>query len=589
MFATGRFGVWSEKVGFMGIFIVLLNLSVLAAGVMLLAKAWSGLKSATLRWMSLLVFSFCVISFCTLMVYIQTDFEQKVFFSRMRFLTFGFLAPVWILFLTSTFKRWNWLHKSWMQVLLLTVPAVTMILTALPTTREWVVQGFAPFSKFGLSVVNYGNGPWFVFHYGWSTLWVVASWLFGIGLCRSLKGQKRFQLVVLTLGSFLGALLDFVVVGTGSDFRWLMVTSATYLFTEGALFYTVFRHRLLDISPAAKEKIFRDFPDPIIVLDDELCLQDLSSSAEHIFGLSREHCGTRIDLLIPSLPMKSGEAWLRDKDTESRFFIIHIEPLRSGGFDAGHLVVLREITMQKKAEEELARSLELKTRLMALISHDLSDCLESQYEYSLGLNESHSDKDLSFKGRLLNLNNSMSVSKGLLANLLAWSKDQGADFRAQRRSFEMNSLIRSVIEGQQLRTDFKNIRISFHSENEVLLMMSDTLMVESIVRNILSNAIRASHAGQSITLLLRATSEKAFLQITDQGVGMTSEQLANILQISERFLIDAGPRSERQGLGLSIARKFMDSLGGVFTIQSRIDAGTKVSLEIPIDIDTCHL
>ncbi|MNK07470.1 Histidine protein kinase DivJ [compost metagenome] len=571
----------------MGMIIVLLNLSVLAAGVTLLARAWPELRSSALRWMSLLVFSFCIISFCTLIVYVQTDFEQKVFFSRMRFLTFGFLAPVWMLFLSSTFKRWNWLQKIWVQILLLSVPVVTTTLTALPWTREWIVLEFAPFSKMGLSVVSYVNGAWFPVHYGWSTLWVAVSWIFGFSICRSLKGQKRFQLIILTFGSLLGALLDFIMVGTGSDFRWLMASSATYLFTEGALFYTVFKHRLLDISPAAKEKIFRDFPDPVIILDDEQCLRDLSASAEQVFGLSREDRGTRIDLLIPSLSLKSGEAWLRDKDTESRFFMIHVESLLSGGFDAGSLIVLREITMQKKAEDQLAQSLELKTRLMALISHDLTDCLESQYEYSMGLN----DKEfaLPLRDRLLALNNSMSVSKGLLANLLAWSKDQGSDFRAQRRSFEMNSLIRSVVEGQQIKADFKSIRIDLQSDSEVLLMMTDTLMVESIVRNILSNAIRASHTGKTITLALRATTEKVHLKVTDQGVGMTSEQLSNILQISDRFFVDSGPRTERQGLGLSIARKFMESLGGVFAIESRVDVGTEVSLEIPIDINARHL
>lgn len=569
----------------MGISIVILNLAVLVSGVMLLVRAIPEMRTPAIRWLCLLIFSFCVISFCTLMVYMQDDIEMKIYFSRFRFLTFGFLAPAWLLFLSATFKKWNLLQTRLGPFLLLAPGMVTSVLTIFPSGRDFVITDFSSVSAMGLTVVSYVAGKWFPVHYGWSSFLVVASWVFGGLFLKQVSGVRRRQLAILILGSIFGACMDFFVVGSNSNFRWLMLTSATYLFTEGAIFYSVFRHRLLDIAPVAKEKIFRDFPDPVIVLDEDGEMRDCNKALAAVFGIGKERLGQSIEFLIPELTLKAGEAWLRDRDGQLRYFIVKVESIADeSDFNVGKLVVFREITMQKRTEEQLAKSLEFKARLLALVSHDLTDCLESQYEFSLGISDA--GRALSVPAQLSILNNSMFASKGLLANLLAWSNDQGTQFQVQRRQFELNTLIRTAIESQQLKADPKEIRIVFESQQPTLLMKTDTMMVESIVRNILSNAVRASAPGQTIRVHLKPEADRAFIRISDEGIGMEESQLANIMRTAEVYFSDFGFRGERYGLGLSIVRKFTDLLGGRFQMNSRVGVGTEVSLEIPIDIES---
>ena len=111
-------------------------------------------------------------------------------------------------------------------------------------------------------------------------------------------------------------------------------------------------------------------------------------------------------------------------------------------------------------------------------------------------------------------------------------------------------------------------------------------MIESVIRNILTNAIRASSPGQTIDIALEQIKKadgtnEVLVRVKDSGVGMSPRQLDSIRSPSDKIFEDSDLRSNGFGLGLTIAKRFVDLHAGQLDFVSEEGRGTSVTLTLP--------
>ena len=174
----------------------------------------------------------------------------------------------------------------------------------------------------------------------------------------------------------------------------------------------------------------------------------------------------------------------------------------------------------KATSEKLRVSNDVKNRLIALISHDLRSGM-----LSINMAAHMLDNNKEYSEFLIDELVKQSDAQGVLVeNLLQWSKLQVTnDLKARIVRFNVFDAVNDVKEQMQFYANRKSIKLQLETQDDIF-MVSDMIIIQVVLRNIISNSIKFSHRNTTI-LLSYKTREDGKLDITvkDEGVGMPQE------------------------------------------------------------------
>ena len=256
--------------------------------------------------------------------------------------------------------------------LLAIVPLVTLFLL---WTDDW--HGLFFGGQHSTDLI-YSGGPWFWFFILYTYIQVfiliglfVQAYLHASGLFRRQVGTMLFATLTPLAGNILGLL-------GSSPFPNLDLTPFLYTISGMIYAYALFGLRLLDVVPIARHKLVDEMTDGVIVLDASKRIVDINPAAERLIGISSSAIGQlSADILKETLHLdQSGDlitaslTELRISENPPRDIDLQILPLFNDRQSiSGHLLILRDITARKKAEEALQAS-EKKFRELILYSSD---------------------------------------------------------------------------------------------------------------------------------------------------------------------------------------------------------------------------
>ncbi|MFH6962849.1 sensor histidine kinase [Flavobacterium plurextorum] len=141
----------------------------------------------------------------------------------------------------------------------------------------------------------------------------------------------------------------------------------------------------------------------------------------------------------------------------------------------------------------------------------------------------------------------------------------------------LNAIILDVLTLNSEKIKSKQINIKFEAEKDYYVH-SDNFLVITILRNIISNAIKYTESKGEVSILLFKQNGKTSCKISDNGIGIAKEDLENIFNPFFRSKSTEHPEIKGTGLGLSIVKRITDLLDIKFKIESKIDIGTSVIL-----------
>ncbi len=250
--------------------------------------------------------------------------------------------------------------------------------------------------------------------------------------------------------------------------------------------------------------------------------------------------------------------------------------------------VLRDISKRKKAEKELKDALEqlkeamaTRNKVFAIIGHDLRTPFGALMGISELAVESLEQMDKSQLRNYLDIIQETSrQTYDLLNNLLEWSKVQTGHIQLNPQEFALGSLLNEV--AQLLRSSLEKKDQELHIQvPEEFELVADPQMVQTIIRNLISNAIKYTPAGGRITVRAGRNDSHVDISVSDTGTGMSEEEIRQLFN-EEMTISKSGTDMEKgTGLGLLLCQEFTRLHQGEIQVNSRPGEGSTFLIRLP--------
>lgn len=347
---------------------------------------------------------------------------------------------------------------------------------------------------------------------------------------------------------------------------------------------------------------------PIIVWNPQFRITRFNHAFESLTGRHEaEVVGQTIDILFPPELAENSMDLIRKTLSGERWETVEIEILHrdsskktviwnsatvfaaDGKTPVATIAQGQEITRRVKAEKELKlKNDELlilnteKNKYFSIIAHDLRSPLSG----FLGLTQIMAERlpQLTME-ELQNIAANMRTSATnlfrLLENLLHWARIEQGLIPFDPKLFHLSPIITESIAMAIEPARKKGIEIAYSVPDD-LTVVADTNMLQTIIRNLVSNAVKFTPKGGNISLSAEITSSKSIkISVTDSGIGMSNDMIENLFRLHVQTSRKGTESEPSTGLGLIICKEFIQKHGGKLFIESEVGKGSSFSFILP--------
>lgn len=223
-----------------------------------------------------------------------------------------------------------------------------------------------------------------------------------------------------------------------------------------------------------------------------------------------------------------------------------------------------------------------KDKFFSIIAHDLRNPFMSILGFLDLLTNSFDEYDDTDKKLMLSNTAALALNTyKLLENLLQWARLQTEGIHFYPRNLDFNRLVESCIESLKPSSSLKKIQLIFYAAQKVFYI-GDEEMLNTIIRNIISNSIKFTPEGGNITVDLAKDESHVQLTITDTGIGMDEKTVENLFKVGVNASRKGTKGEKGTGIGLLLAQEFTAKHHGTINVTSEIGKGTSFVINLPI-------
>jgi PAS domain S-box-containing protein len=542
----------------------------------------------------------------------SSDLAVKVFWSKIEYFGIVTVPVAWLAFALQYTGRDRWL-KPW-TLALLSLPSLVTL--SLVWTNE--MHGLIWRS------VSLVYRPEFV---GWKAVYGPAFWAFtaysyvllliGTGLLL----WATFRAPTLYRGQVAGLLIGSLVPWLGNilynvglnPLPGIELTPLAFSITGLALAWATFRWRLLDVGPVARDTVFESMDDGVIALDTRSRIVDFNSAACRIVGRTHDQLigqsaavifAEHRELIARYQRMPEVSEELVAGEGESQLvFHVRVSPLRGHGrAPVGRLVVLRDITAFKRAEQALHQAKDVaeaanqaKSAFLAVMSHEIRTPMNGV----IGLADLLLDTDLSLQQREFAriIRGSGDTLLRIIDDILDFSKIEANQLEIEARPFKLRECVESALDLVAAKAAEKGLDLTCMIEAEVPdTIVADSTRLRQILGNLLNNAIKFTERGEiAVSVGIRdqgsgvGTPSPGNLQsaicnlqfsVRDTGVGIPADRMDRLFRSFSQIDASIARQYGGTGLGLAISKRLVELMGGALQVESQVGAGSTFSFTI---------
>jgi len=246
---------------------------------------------------------------------------------------------------------------------------------------------------------------------------------------------------------------------------------------------------------------------------------------------------------------------------------------------------INEVNYSNKLLQESESSLKIlnatKDKFFSIIAHDIKNPFNALYSlagYVWKNFDSYKPHELKKYFELIY--NSAEELMELLENLLYWSRTQRGKIEFNPIDINLNDVAQKTISLQKMTADKKNIKIVSPIE-PTLLIYADRDMLTTILRNLVSNAIKFSNAGGVIILNAEKGLKSTIVSVIDNGIGISEQDIKKLFRLDIHFSTSGTSEELGSGLGLILCREFVEKHSGEIWVESELGKGSTFKFTIP--------
>jgi PAS domain S-box-containing protein len=255
--------------------------------------------------------------------------------------------------------------------------------------------------------------------------------------------------------------------------------------------------------------------------------------------------------------------------------------------DTSFIVLLRDLTAQKRREVELQEALNsaqdatlAKGRFLANMSHEIRTPLNAILGLAkIGKRPGAAESTIKLLDRIGEAGEHL---LGLVNDILDTSKIEAGKLSVECKPFQLRSKVDGVVRFFTGRAETKRLDLRIDIASSVPEWVEgDAMRLAQILANLLANALKFTPSGSVVLAIRNAGSEIEF-EVSDTGIGMSEEQIARLFQRFEQADSSTTRNYGGTGLGLSICRDLAALMGGSIEVISRLGAGSHFTLRLPM-------
>lgn len=331
------------------------------------------------------------------------------------------------------------------------------------------------------------------------------------------------------------------------------------------------------LALAEKEKSLQR----LLFLQEQSKLENEARQQADAFQLQQDRA--RFEKAITQKQMKNQDLELQYNRNLNLFFLIAVLVLLGTAAAIYHSQRKTKrlntiISVQKKELEEL---IHVKDQVLGTLSHDMRTPINSLISFTHLLEQDgiSQDKMKLYAGQL---KNSLGYTQNLMDNLLKWATSQIDGFKPNIESVNLYEITVQVISTLAETLAQKEMAV----ENLIgkdARVLADKEMLASVIRNLLTNALKFSHKQSSIQLTSMVNENKISFSVADFGTGMEAQKVMLINDAGHHSVKSSrGTGQEKgNGLGLILCKSFVAMMNGEMKVVSELKKGTVFTIQLP--------
>jgi signal transduction histidine kinase len=180
-----------------------------------------------------------------------------------------------------------------------------------------------------------------------------------------------------------------------------------------------------------------------------------------------------------------------------------------------------------------------------------------------------------------NINKVAQNANNLLEDILLWARTQQGNIPFKPQVLSLSEICKNILEILKPSAYAKGITISYKNEDQIIVY-ADVDMLKTIILNLVSNAIKFTNNGGAININAEQNAENMTISVSDNGIGIPSENLAKLFNISEVLTTTGTAKETGTGLGLLLCKEFVEKHGGKIWVESKVGKGSEFKFTLPL-------
>ena len=235
----------------------------------------------------------------------------------------------------------------------------------------------------------------------------------------------------------------------------------------------------------------------------------------------------------------------------------------------------------KEKNEQLQQANAAKDKFFSIISHDLRSPFNTLHGFTQLLSErfdSYSEEER--RAYVTRIHHSTERLRDLLENLLTWSRLQRNAMSYEPELLDLWELVDDNFALFHSKAEEKQIALK-NVVQEDLQVYADANMTDTILRNLLSNALKFTEAEGEITISASLRKQSVEITVADSGQGIAAEELSQLFRTDVQYTRPGTAGEQGTGLGLNLCKELVEKNGGEIWVESSVGEGTTFVFTLP--------